>query len=124
MRKLSSIGFVGAFLAGCASSPPPAPAPSVPKFSAPGYWRAVDQVVLVTDASGTIYNNGNFPQAKSTSQAIVAGLPDGNVQTPFEGTYNAGFSVIGRADLTIVGAGASSTTVARNCMIWLVVGVW
>lgn len=98
MRKLSSIGFVGAFLVGCASAPPPAPAPSVPKFSAPGYWRAVDQVVLVTDASGTIYNHGNFPTAKSTSQAIVAGLPDGNVQAPFEGTFDAGFVGFGGSD--------------------------
>ena len=91
MRKLSSIGLMGAFLVGCASEPAPAPAPSVPKYSAPGYWRAADQFVLITDASGTIYNHGNFPQAKSTSQAIIAGLPDGNVQSPFEGTYNAGF---------------------------------
>lgn len=105
MRKLSSIGFVGAFLVGCASSPPPAPAPSVSKFSAPGYWRGVDQVMLVTDASGTIYNNGHFPQAKSTSQAIVAGLPDGNVQAPFEGTYNAGFVGFGGGDRLIAPLG-------------------
>jgi len=105
MRKLTSIGFVGAVLAGCASSPPPAPAPSVPKYSAPGYWRTVDQVVLVTDASGTIYNNGNFPQTKSTSQAIIAGLPDGNVQAPFEGTYNAGFVGFGGDDRLIAPLG-------------------
>jgi OOP family OmpA-OmpF porin len=106
MRKLSSIGFVGAFLVGCAGSPPPAPAPpSVPKFAAPGYWRAVDQVVLVTDASGTIYNNGNFPTAKSTSQAIVAGMPDGTVQAPWEGTYNAGFVGFGGNDRLIAPLG-------------------
>ena len=99
MRKLSWIGFVGAFLVGCASAPAPAPAPSVQKFSAPGYWRAVDQMVLVTDASGTIFNHGNFPTAKSTSQAIVAGMPDANVQAPFEGgTYNAGFVGFGGGD--------------------------
>jgi len=92
MRKLFSIGVVGAFLAGCASQPAPAPAPSVPRFSAgPAYWRAVDQVVVVTDASGTIYNNGNFPAAKTTSQAIIAGMPDGNVYAPFEGGFSAGF---------------------------------
>jgi len=102
MRKLSSFGFVGAFLVGCASAPPPAPAPSVSKFSAPGYWRAVDQMVLVTDASGTIYNRGNFPTAKSTSQAIVAGMPDANVQAPFEGgAYNAGFVGFGGGDRLI-----------------------
>ncbi len=101
MRKLSSIGLMGAFLAGCASAPAPAPAPSVPKFSAPGYWRAADQFVLITDASGTIYNRGNFPTAKSTSQAIIAGLPDGNVQAPFEGTYAAGFVGFGGDDRLI-----------------------
>ncbi len=101
MRKLSSIGLMGAFLAGCASAPAPAPAPSVPKFSAPGYWRAADQFVLITDASGTIYNRGNFPTAKSTSQAIVAGMPDGTVQAPFEGSYSAGFIGFGGGDRLI-----------------------
>lgn len=92
MRKLSSIGIVGAFLAGCASAPASSPPPSVPKFSAgPAFWRVADQVVLITDASGTIYNNGNFPAAKTTSQAIVAGMPEDNVYAPFEGGFAGGF---------------------------------
>lgn len=114
MRKLSSIGFVGAFLVGCASPPPPAAAPSVPKFSAPGHWRAVDQVVLVTDASGTIYNHGNFASAKSTSQAIVAGMPDANVQAPFESAYNAGFVGFGGSERLIAPLGKFDRNALAN----------
>ncbi len=98
MRKFLAIGLGGIFLAGCASEQAAAPMPSVSKFSAPGYWRAVDQAVLITDASGTIYNHGNFPEAKSTSQAIVAGMPDANVQAPFGGTFDAAFIGFGGDD--------------------------
>ncbi len=53
-------------------------------------WRVVDRVVLITDASGTMYVNETFPEAKSLTQAFVAGMPAGDVRGERPGGYEAG----------------------------------
>ena len=77
----------------CASAPPlPSQTPvSVSALTAGGAeQRVTDQVILITDASGTMYNHGTFPQAKAVTQSLVSALPDGNVRSSRPKPYQAG----------------------------------
>jgi len=55
--------------------------------------RVVEQVVLVTDASGTMYASKTFPEAKALTRSFIAGLPGGAYEaslTGFGGTDRQG----------------------------------
>jgi len=62
---------------GCVAKTLPSAAPlsvSPLQFGA-NETRVPDQVVLVTDASGTMYANETFPEAKALTQTFVAAMP-------------------------------------------------
>jgi outer membrane protein OmpA-like peptidoglycan-associated protein len=54
-----------------------------------GEQRVVDNVVIVTDGSGTTYVDQTFPKAKSLSQAVAAALPEPDAPASSK-VYNAG----------------------------------
>lgn len=60
-----------------------------PVTLSPGEERAIDHVFIVTDASGTMYEQKTFPKAKALSQSFVDALPEKDVAARSE-TYNAG----------------------------------
>lgn len=90
--KSSHLSWLIALLAlGCAARLPTQPPLAVaPLALSRGEWRVVDQVVVVTDASGTMYLNRTFPEAKSLTQTFVAAMPEADVRSVRPGGYRAG----------------------------------
>jgi OmpA-OmpF porin, OOP family len=76
---------------GCATPLPSQPPIAVsPVTVSPGEQRVIDNVEVITDASGTMYEAKTFPQAKALSQSFVAALPDRNAPAQNPGAYNVG----------------------------------
>ncbi len=65
-------------LAGCTATPlPPTPPVAVsPANASPSQWRTTERVVVITDASGTMYAAETFPEAKALTQSFIASMPD------------------------------------------------
>ncbi len=61
-----------------------APIQSGPLQISSGEWRVADYVFVITDASGTMYVNETFPEAKSLTRSFVAAMPaaDAPAQNP------------------------------------------
>lgn len=77
--------------------------------------RDVDQVVVVTDGSGTMYARETFPEAKALTQSFVRGMPAANVRARTAGPYQAALIGFGgeeriTAPLTPFDRGALSAT--------------
>ena len=63
--------------AGCAPSlPTRAPFAVSPLQFTGGAGLAVDDVIVVADASGTMYEAGSFPEAKALARSFVASMPE------------------------------------------------
>ena len=58
-------------------------------------WRVVDQVVVVTDASGTMYARRTFPLAAALTRSFVAGMPGAQVRAARPGPLEAGLVSFG-----------------------------
>jgi len=94
--KLGLILLVVACAAGCGAKTPPAPAgPTAvnPLQFAANEWRVPSQAIVVTDATGTMYQHETFPYAKTLTQSFVRAMPDGNTRAKVSGNYDA--SLIG-----------------------------
>ncbi len=75
---------------GCARTLPQVrPVPVEPVAMAPGEWRVVDHVLIVADASGTMYYRGTFPEAKAVTQSFVASMPEADARARSRGPYEA-----------------------------------
>lgn len=61
-------------------------------------WRVTDQVVVVTDASGTMYARQTFPQAKAQTRSFIGAMPAANVASARPGPYEAGLVSFGGDD--------------------------
>jgi OOP family OmpA-OmpF porin len=76
---------------GCAKPLPSQPPLSVgPVQMSSSEWRVVDHVVVVTDASGTMYARRTFPEAKALAQSFVAAMPDAGARSESSAGYEAG----------------------------------
>lgn len=90
--RISVAAAAVAFLASACTMPPLAdqsPMSVNPITVSGSEQRVVDNVVVVTDGSGTTYVDKSFPSAKALSQATAAALPEANVRAKNK-TYNAG----------------------------------
>jgi len=67
----------------------------------PGEWRVTDLVVVVTDASGTMYVNETFPAAKAFTQSFVQAMPAANAPAR-SSEYDVGAIGFGGDDRMIV----------------------
>lgn len=65
------------------------PVDAVPIQLEAGEWRITDHVVVVTDASGTMYVNQTFPLAKALTQSFVQAMPAANAPA-LSSRYDAG----------------------------------
>jgi OOP family OmpA-OmpF porin len=81
--------------AGCTAKTLPSQEPRAvsPLQFAANEWRVPRQVVVVTDSSGTMYQNQTFPYAKALTQSFVKAMPEANTRAKFPGGYDA--SLIG-----------------------------
>ena len=55
----------------------------------PGEVRQPDQVIIITDASGTMHYNATFPSAKALTRTFVAAMPANNAPSRSGGGYDA-----------------------------------
>jgi len=53
-----------------------------------GEWRVVDNIFVVTDASGSMYAERTFPNAKALSRSLVAALPETTEPAEHAQRYN------------------------------------
>jgi OOP family OmpA-OmpF porin len=98
-RVLMAVLLAPVLVWGCAT-PLPAKAPySVsPIQMGGGQWRVPDQVVVVTDGSGSMYREKTFPDAKALSQTLVAAMPDPGARSKSGRGYSAGLLGFGGND--------------------------
>jgi len=75
---------------GCLSLPEQAPIQTEPLQLGANEWRVTDNVIVVTDASGTMWANRTFPNAKALTRSFVAAMPEAGVPARHPGDYEAG----------------------------------
>ncbi len=98
----TSITLVALLVLGCATPlPVERPLNVAPLELQSGEWRVTDQVIAVTDASGTMYANKTFPKAKALTQAFVAAMPAADVRSKRGGAYQAGLIGFGGDDRVV-----------------------
>jgi OOP family OmpA-OmpF porin len=100
MRLYFKIFFIAALALGCAAKTLPTEPPlSVsPLQFGRGEARVPDQVVVITDASGTMYEHQTFPLAKALTRTFVAAMPESNARAVRGGGYDAGLIGFGGDD--------------------------
>ena len=100
---LSGVVLASALGLGCAGSTSTSEAPlSVsPTRFAQGELRDVENLLIVTDASGSMYTSGYFPHAKSLATSFIEALPDSRAPAR-TGEYNVGYLAFGGRELVQV----------------------
>jgi outer membrane protein OmpA-like peptidoglycan-associated protein len=86
-----SFVLVSLALAGCIQPMPvKEPVTTTPIRLGAGEQRVTDTVVVVTDASLSMYKESTFPDAKALTQSIVASLPAPEAKAKGDGPYQVG----------------------------------
>jgi OOP family OmpA-OmpF porin len=88
----------------CAGKPLPDQQPyavSPVRFSA-DQWREVDNIVILSDASGSQYHNKTLPESKALTRSFIASLPDSSQRARDSRNYNAGLVIFGGEDRVVV----------------------
>lgn len=83
---------------GCAGLPEKQPIQSQPIAIEAGEWRVTDQVVVITDGSGTQYVNRTFPDAKALTRSFVASMPEASAPAASSRGYEAALIGFGGDD--------------------------
>ena len=92
MRHYFKILFIAALALGCAAKmlPTEPPLSVSPLEIGRGEVRVPDQVIAITDASGTMYEHQTFPLAKALTRTFVAAMPERDAPSARGGGYDAG----------------------------------
>lgn len=98
--RWTALALMAAVALGCAATPLPEIAPTSvsPLSFGRGQWRVVDQVVLLTDASGSMYAHKTFPEAKAATLSFINGMPAANSPSRGGATLDAGLIAFGGED--------------------------
>jgi len=75
---------------GCVSLPEQDPIPAKPLQLGADEWRVTDHVIVITDASGTMWSRRTFPNAKALTRSFVAAMPEADAPAERAGGYSAG----------------------------------
>jgi OOP family OmpA-OmpF porin len=97
MRLRIGIALIAALALGCSAKQLPSESPisvSPLQFQS-GEARQPDQVIVITDASGTMYEHKTFPLAKALTQTFIAAMPEANAPAARPGGYSAGLISFG-----------------------------
>jgi OOP family OmpA-OmpF porin len=97
MRLRFGIALIAALALGCQAKQLPTETPlsvSPLQFQS-GEVRQPDQVIVITDASGTMYEHATFPRAKALTQTFIAAMPEANAPAARPGGYSAGLISFG-----------------------------
>jgi len=89
--------LIAALTLGCSAKQLPSESPisvSPLQFQS-GELRQPDQVIVITDASGTMYQHKTFPRAKALTQTFIAAMPEANAPAARPGGYSAGLISFG-----------------------------
>lgn len=99
MKTRSPLAALAWLALACATPlPVEPPLPVSPLSLGADAWRVTDQVVILTDASGTMYARRTFPLAKALTRTFVAAMPAGDVRSARPGPYQAGLLAFGGSD--------------------------
>lgn len=83
---------------GCTSIPDKAPIQTGPVSVTGEDWRVTDNVILITDASGTMWMKKTFPDAKALTRSFVSAMPSSEARAAQPGNYNTGLIGFGGDD--------------------------
>jgi OOP family OmpA-OmpF porin len=100
MRRYLGIFFITVLALGCAAKTLPTEPPlsvSPLQFDR-GEARVPDQVIAITDSSGTMYEHQTFPLAKALTRTFVAAMPERDAPAVRRGGYDAGLIGFGGDD--------------------------
>jgi OOP family OmpA-OmpF porin len=97
MRFQVGVALIAALALGCTAKqlPPESPLSVSPLQFQADEVRVPDQVIVITDASGTMYDHGTFPLAKALTQTFIAAMPDASAPAARPGGYSAGLISFG-----------------------------
>src|SRR5262245_43340307 len=73
----------------CAQAPTPKPLDVSPLKPASGEVRAIDQVIVIADASGTVADAGLLPETRVITRSLLAAMPPLEVPTNGAPEYKA-----------------------------------
>jgi OOP family OmpA-OmpF porin len=92
MRLLFKVSLIAVIALGCTAKTLPTEAPlSVsPLRLGQGEVRLPDQVIVITDGSGTMQHYETFPSAKALTRTFVAAMPERDAPALRPGGYDAG----------------------------------
>jgi OOP family OmpA-OmpF porin len=85
-------------------------------------WRVTDQIIVITDASGTMYAHETFPEAKALTRTFVASMPDAEARAANPDAYQVGAVGFGGDDRLVAPlapfdrSGLASTTADLEVM--------
>jgi OOP family OmpA-OmpF porin len=118
MAKRVVVVLVAVVAAGCAKPWPKVdPVLQAPVAPSEAEWRVTDQVVVVTDASGTMAGEALLPEARAITRSLVAGMPDPDGRAKGEGGYEASLIGFGGGErITTDHAEVSKATIHRDVM--------
>lgn len=102
-RRIVLCLALAAFALGCTakSLPTEAPIAVAPAKMSGNEWRVVDNVIVVTDASGTTYAEKTFPRSKALSRSFVSALPETSERAENPSRYSAGSIGFGGDDRVV-----------------------
>jgi OOP family OmpA-OmpF porin len=97
MRLRIGIALIAVLALGCSAKrlPTETPLSVSPLQFQSGEVRQPDQVIVITDASGTMYEHATFPRAKALTQTFIAAMPEANAPAARPGGYSAGLISFG-----------------------------
>jgi len=97
MHRHAKFILIAVLAFGCSAKTLPTEAPlSVsPLQFGRGEVRVPDQVLIITDASGTMYEHETFPRAKALTRTFVAAMPAADAPAARAGGYEAGLTAFG-----------------------------
>jgi len=97
------LAFLLSLLVGCITTTPPIEPTGVdPLPVSASEWRVIDNVVLITDASGTMSIEGLLPRAKAVTQSLVGGMPSPGVPARSDTEYKVSLIGFGGAERVAV----------------------
>jgi OOP family OmpA-OmpF porin len=83
---------------GCKTLPEKQPIATQPIEIGGDEWRVTDNVIVITDGSGTQYMNETFPDAKALTRSFVSAMPAAEARSASRSGYDAGLVGFGGDD--------------------------